>query len=346
MLIRAVKREEQAFYDQVVSHPLQSWSWGEFRQDTGVEIDRLGFYQDGKLDKGLQVTFHPIPLLNKTAGYLPKSFMPSEDQLSALEELGEQHNALFIKLEPNVSLPVNEPAEESGHRPIRKFLLDHGCQPGRPLFTKYTFELDLTISEDELFANLDSKTRYNTRLAKKKGVEIFENSTQEGLDIYLDILKKTTSRQGFYAHGPDYFQKMWNHLGKSGMMRIFNAVYQDAVLVSWIVFIFNEVLYYPYGASVREHREVMASNLMMWEIIRFGKKQGCKKFDMWGSLGPNPDKKNPWYGFHRFKKGYSGQLMEFIGTYDLVLNQSMYNLFRKADDLRWKFLRAKKKLGL
>jgi lipid II:glycine glycyltransferase (peptidoglycan interpeptide bridge formation enzyme) len=89
----------------------------------------------------------------------------------------------------------------------------------------------------------------------------------------------------------------------------------------------------------------MANNLMMWEVIRFGKSQGCTKFDMWGSLGPEPDQKNPWYGFHRFKEGYGGQLMEFVGTYDLVLSPTLYTLFRRADGLRWKVLRLVKKVG-
>lgn len=344
MLIRSVRDEERAQYDAVVQHPLQSWGWGEFRKQTGVAVERLGFYEEGKLVNGLQVSFHPLPVIGKTAGYVPKGFSPDEDQLAALRKLGEQHNALFIKLEPNVSRPAAAGTAE--HEAVRKFLTDHNCRPGRPLFTRYTFELDLIPDEEMLFANLSSKTRYNVRLAQKKGVTIFENTTQEGLDIYLNILKETTARQGFYAHGPEYFQKMWDVLGDTGMIRILNAVYENKVLVSWIVFLFNGVIYYPYGASIRENRDVMASNLMMWEVIRLGKKEGCTKLDMWGSLGPQPNTKDPWYGFHRFKEGYGGTLTEFVGTYDLVLDPMMYQLFQAADSVRWKFLRLRKKIGI
>jgi lipid II:glycine glycyltransferase (peptidoglycan interpeptide bridge formation enzyme) len=344
MLIRSVRDEERAQYDTVVQHPLQSWGWGEFRKQTGVAVERLGFYEEGKLVNGLQVSFHPLPVIGKTAGYVPKGFMPDEDQLAALKKLGQQHNALFIKLEPNVSRPAA--AADTDHETVRKFLTDHNCRPGRPLFTRHTFELDLAADEETLFANLSSKTRYNVRLAQKKGVTIFENTTQEGLDVYLNILKETTARQGFYAHGPEYFQKMWDVLGNTGMMRILNAVYENKVLVSWIVFVFNGVMYYPYGASIREHRDVMASNLMMWEVIRLGKKEGCAKLDMWGSLGPEPNTKDPWYGFHRFKEGYGGTLMEFVGTYDYVLDPMMYQLFQAADSLRWKILRLRKKIGI
>lgn len=343
MLIREIRPEEKNLYNSVVNHPLQSWEWGEFRKNTNVKVERLGFFENGKMKKGLQVTFHPIPILKQMAGYLPKGYMPDQNQLAALKQLAKKHNAIFIKMEPNICQKVGIP---SAHEAIHRFLIKNDCQPGKPLFTKYTFQLDLTKDEETLFANLASKTRYNVRLAYKKGVQIVESTSLDGMEAFIDILKETTKRQGFYAHTPEYFRKMWQHIGKSDMMRIFQAVYENKVLVSWIVFIFNGVLYYPYGSSRNIHREVMASNLLMWEVIRFGKNQGCTKFDMWGSLGPNPNKKDPWSGFHKFKKGYGGTLTEFLGTYDFIINQPMYQIFTIADTLRWKFLRLKAKIGL
>lgn len=341
MLLRPLREEERAIYNQAVNHPLQSWEWGEFRSKTGLQVARVGFFDQNKLQKGLQVTFHPIPVLGMNAGYFPKGFMPDEEQLATLAQLAKQNNALFIKLEPNVGQRVGAP---SAHHQIGDFLTKNGAQAGRPLFTKYTFQLDLTPSEEKLFENLNSKTRYNVNLAQKKGVQIIENSTEDGLETYVKILGETTARQGFYAHSPEYFRTMWQTLGQSGMMRIFQAVYDNQVLVSWIMFVFNGVLYYPYGASRDLHRDVMASNLMMWEMIRFGKAQGCRMFDMWGSLGPEPNPRDPWFGFHRFKKGYGGELVEFIGTFDLVYNQPLYKLFRIVENVRWSLLRLKARL--
>ncbi|MEA2056874.1 MAG: peptidoglycan bridge formation glycyltransferase FemA/FemB family protein [Patescibacteria group bacterium] len=343
MIIRPISEEEREVYNQVVNHPLQTWEWGEFRQNTGVKVERIGFFKKSKVDKALQVTFHPVPHFPQySIGYCPRAFCPNEDQLSALKQLGKKHNALFIKLEPNVVAKVGETAD---FKQLAHFLIEQGCQPGRPLFTKHTFQLDLTQSEEDLFANLKSKTRYNANLAQRKGVKILEDSSQQGLQTYLDILQETINRQGFYAHNPEYFKKMWEMLGGNDMMHIFHAVYDDTTLASWIIFKLNDTLYYPYGASRSIHRKLMASNLMMWEMIVWGKNQGCKIFDMWGSLGPKPDKKNPWYGFHRFKKGYGGDLMRFIGTYDLVLNYPLYGFFRFADNIRWKWLRFKTKLS-
>lgn len=336
MLVRAIRTEEKDLYNSVVRHPLQSWAWGEFRAQTGQEVERIGIFQNGRLAQGFQVTFHKLPLLGGTVGYLPKGPMPTEDQLAVLKELGKRHQAVFIKLEPEI------PTEPEAV----KFLLAKDLRPGRPLFTKYTFQLDITPDEETLFANLESKTRYNVNLAYKKGVQIYENTSEAGLEQHLKILQETTNRQGFYAHGPEYFRTMWKHLKDTGMMKILEAHYEDKVLVSWIMFIFNGVLYYPYGASSSEHRNVMASNLMMWEAIKYGKANGCKLFDMWGSLGPEPDKNHAWYGFHRFKKGYGGTLIEFIGTFDFPLDYPKYQIFTILDTWRWRFLRLRAKLPI
>jgi lipid II:glycine glycyltransferase (peptidoglycan interpeptide bridge formation enzyme) len=343
MLLRPIRPEEKTAYNQAVDHPLQSWEWGEFRAQTDVKVERLGLFDQGELKRGIQVTFHPIPLIGKTAGYFPKGYMPDQEQLAALEQLGKQHNALFIKMEPNIAQALDTP---SGHGQVAKYLMENGAVAGRPLFTKYTFQLDLTPSEDKLFANLDSKTRYNVNLAYKKGVTIVEDTSAEGMEIYLDILQETTQRQGFYAHTPDYFRTMWQTIGQSGLLKIFHAVYQDTIITSWIMFEFNGVLYYPYGASRSIHRNVMANNLMMWEMIRYGQTKGLKMFDMWGSLGPEADPKDSWYGFHKFKRGYGGQLVEFVGTYDIVMEPTVYKVFRVADELRWKVLRLKSALRL
>lgn len=343
MFTRAIRPEEKTQYNAAVHHPLQSWEWGEFRKKTGVSVERLGVFNQSQIQSALQITFHPIPILNKNVGYFPKGYMPDATQLSALKAIAKQNNAIFIKMEPNIA---NAVGTQSAHKKIAQFLMNNDCVPGKPLFTKYTFQLDLKPDEEILFKNLSTKTRYNVNLALKKGVQIFENSSEEGMNQYIEILKETTKRQGFYAHSPKYFRTMWKELGNSGMLRIFNAVYEGQIIASWIMFVFNGVLYYPYGASRSIHRDVMASNLLMWEMIRFGKQMNCHTFDMWGSLGPEPDKKDPWFGFHRFKKGYGGTLTEFIGTFDYVVDFPLYQIFKIGDTIRWKLLRLKTKLRL
>jgi lipid II:glycine glycyltransferase (peptidoglycan interpeptide bridge formation enzyme) len=74
---------------------------------------------------------------------------------------------------------------------------------------------------------------------------------------------------------------------------------------------------------------------MMWEAIRYGKKQGLKIFDLWG--------REPGKGFTRFKEGYHPEVIEFLGTWDLVTKPAIYWLYRLLEDLRWFGLRIKSK---
>jgi len=345
MLIREIKPQEKEFFNQVVHHPLQAWEWGEFREKTGVEVVRIGRFEDQQLVDGWQLTFHPIPRLPFTIGYAPKCTLPDEQVLAAFKAVGQKYRALSIKLEPNVGLPVTETT--SAHQQIKDFLLSHGCVYGRPLFTKYTFQIDLTQSEEILLNKMKQKTRYNVGLAYRKGVRINEDNSPEAFKAYLDLtFQETTRRQKFYAHDREYHAKMWQTLQPTGMAHLLKATWQNQILVTWILFVFHDTLYYPYGASSSQNREVMASNLIMWEAIRFGKHLSLKTFDLWGSLGPNADHKDPWSGFHRFKEGYGPTLIEFVGSFDYVLDRPKYHLYRLAENLRWKWLKFKASLPL
>lgn len=332
----------------ITGHPLQSRQWGEFRKKTGIKVIQ---------EDGFQMTVHKIPHTPWTIGYVPKGQLPNEEMILKLRKIGKQEKCIFIQLEPNV---------EKSQLPNYPITLPNFRPAAHPLFTKFTFILDLTKSEDELLRNMHPKTRYNIKVAEKHGVKITEDDSDKAFEEYLKLTKETTSRQGFFAHTQKYHRLMWETLKATSDKRpasqrgeqatssdkdrltahLFLANYkpstmnhQPITLVAWILFVYKDTLYYPYGASSTLHRETMASNLLMWEAIKFGKKLGLKKFDMWGALGPNPNPKDSWYGFHRFKQGYGPQLVEFIGSYDLVINSLLYNVYKILDKIRWIILR-------
>lgn len=337
-------------FNKKTDHPLQAFEWGEFRKKTGVKVIR---------GNNFQLTIHKIPHTNFNIGYLPKGKLPDKKLLEGLKKIGKENKCIFIQLEPNV------PASMVNGK---WSMVNNNLVPAaHPLFTKYSFQLDLTRSEEELLKKMHPKTRYNIKIAEKHGVKIVEDNSDNAFAEYLKLTEETTKRQNFYAHTRKYHELMWSTLkmvngadegarlrakrDRGGQSSIVNknkltahlilAKYKKETLAAWILFVFKDTLYYPYGASSDKHRETMASNLMMWEAIKFGKKLGLKKFDMWGALGPNPDPKDPWYGFHKFKQGYSGDLIEFIGSYDLVINPILYNLYKLADKIRWLILKAR-----
>ncbi len=336
MISGPVSPSDRTLFNANVCHPLQSYEWGEFREETGVKVIRRLFSENGKTTGAFTLTIHPIPRTPWTIGYLPKGTFPTGELLSDLREIGKAENCLFIQLEPEV-VKSHQTEEDIKQLPLRPSV--------RPLFTKYSFVLDITPPEEELLKNMHQKTRYNIRLAERKGVTIIEDNSDTAFETYWRLTEETTKRQHFYAHTKSYHQKQWTAFphtktDNSLSSHLFLAKFADKVLAAWILFMFQDVLYYPYGASSREHRELMASNLLMWEAIRFGKRNGLSMLDMWGALGPQPDTSDPWYGFHRFKEGYGATLTEYIGSYDLVLKPLLYKGFAFANSLRWLLLRS------
>ncbi|OGM88090.1 hypothetical protein A2614_00505 [Candidatus Woesebacteria bacterium RIFOXYD1_FULL_40_21] len=302
-------------FNKVATHPLQTWEWGEFREKWGNEVVRLSFGQ---------IMFHRIPFTSYKIGTFEKGPAPTRTMLDELRTLGKEKNLIFIKLEPNQQR-TNE---------LTKLMRNNSCVRGKTLFTPTTFWIDLTKSEEELLASFHSKTRYNIRLAQRKGVTVEEDNSDQAFEKYLSLMTETVSRQGFYAHNKRYHQLMWEAL-KNKIAHLIVAKYRGEIIASWILFAYDGVLYYPYGASSSNpnHYRLMPSALLMWEAIRFGKKLGLKTFDLWG--------REEGKGFTKFKEGYNPKVIEFLGTWDLVINLPLYLIYRVFGTTRWFILRLK-----
>lgn len=309
-------------FNKVAPHPLQSWQWGEARKKMGIDILRVGEFTGDILGNVFQLTFHKIPHTPFTIGYLPRSVIPSKEVIDCIVEEARKRKAVFVKIEPYITRQKGElvsllSVRESSH----------------PLFPSWTQVLDLTKSEEDLMVGMKSKTRYNIRVAQKHGVIVRELTNDEGFEMFAKLYFATTQRQEYRGHDKAYHQTIFETL-KGDTAHILIAFYQGKPLAAYELFLFNDVLYYPYGGSSLEYKEMMASNLLMWEAIRFGKAHGAKVFDMWGSLPPDYDQETPWAGFTRFKEGFGGEFVEFVGSYDLVLNNALYSLYNLADKVR------------
>lgn len=320
MDLRLLTDKDKKEYNKLVTHVIQSWEWGEFRKSLGLPLLRYGIFEKGKLKIAFQLTLHKIPFTKQFVGYLPKGPLPNKQLAQALEQIGKDQNCAFIKVEPDVE--VDDP-----YSVYPSFL-----PSPKPLFTKYNFVLDLTQKEEDLLKNMHQKTRYNIRLAQKKGVKVEVKTDNKSFEKFLKLHFETTQRQGFHSHNANYHKKLWKNLIDNNMARVLLGTYKGKVLSAWLILNFKDTLYYPFGASSDEYREVMANNLVAWEAILTGKKLGCKVFDMWGAAhSKNPDKSDPYYGFHRFKEGYGATLVEYIGTYDLIFSETLYWAFTFID---------------
>lgn len=306
-------------YNGVAAHPMQSWEWGAVRESMALEVVRVGVFANETLQDVYQMTLHPIPKSNKLIGYVPRSNFPNKEVLDFFYTYAKERGIAHIKFEPNeLKRDVSE-GRLAAHAKLKRSPFE--------LFTPWQFLLDLSPSEEDLLKNMKSKTRYNIRLADRKGVEVKEVTGQEGFEQFADLYVGTTKRQSYGGRSKAYLQKVWDQLGGK-MAHVLVASYEGEPLAAYMLFLFNDVLYYPYGGSSDKHRKLMPANLLMWEAIKFGKKHNAKLFDMWGALGPGYDTKHPRAGFTRFKEGYGGEHVEFAGSYDLVVSPFWYWVYK------------------
>ncbi len=139
MLVREILSSEKDRYNSLVSHPIQSWEWGEFKRLTGVDVARLGVFRDERhqMKAAYQITFHPLPFSSYTVGYFPKGDAPDEQMLDALVDLGTRKKAVFIKLEPNAT-------KDEVSKDFEELVKNYNLRQGKSIFTPHTFQVDLT----------------------------------------------------------------------------------------------------------------------------------------------------------------------------------------------------------
>jgi len=339
MIVREVLSKEKEEYNNVVSHVLQSYEWGAFREGTGVSVIRMGTY-NGKINSGFQLTIHPFPHTHFNIGYFPRGDI-TEQGLEHLKKIGEEHNLVFIKIEPNFqnsNIPAY--AEASAGKQNSNLI------NSKPILPKFTFHVDLTPNEEEVLANMKEKTRYNIKLAQKQEVVVLEKEDDKSLSIFIKFITETAKRQGFYNHPEEYYRTLWSILKPAKMCYLLIAYYNNVPLAAIMLFKFKEMLYYPYGGSSLLYREKMPNHLLHFEAIKLGKRLGCTTYDMWGAYKENPVEKDPWFGIYRFKEGFGGKLVEYPQTLDLVFNPTYYKIYRFLDPLRFKLMAIKRMLKI
>ncbi|KXK08618.1 MAG: Lipid II:glycine glycyltransferase [Microgenomates bacterium OLB22] len=314
-------------WNKKAHHPLQSWEWGAMRETLGYTVIR---FDDGK--DVYQGAIHKVPGLGASIFYIPRSVLPSEKALDLAKELGARHKAICVKWEP-----YHQVKKDSGNKDQSHFTRQTKESPF-PLFPQWTQHLDISPTEEEILARMKPKTRYNIRLAFKKGVTTYENTTEKGFENFYLLYSQTCARQNYKGHSKQYHSTVFSALhGK--IAHIIQADFKKKPLCSYELFLFNRKLYYPYGGSSELHRDLMAPHALMWYAIQLGKQYGAIDFDMWGSLAPDYSHDDAWAGFTRFKEGFGTTFVEYYPSRDQILRPSLYTVFGIAYHMRKILLR-------
>jgi peptidoglycan pentaglycine glycine transferase (the first glycine) len=315
------------------AHLLQTSLWGNLKSAFGWQVIRLvvDYPPDShaftKLNAaGAQVLFRRFPF-GFTTAYIPKGPVGSNPALwSELDRICQKRNVIFLKVEPDQWLSSPQ-TNLAGDVPAGFLLSSHSIQPPRTLL------VDLEAQEQQILGRMKQKTRYNIRLAVKKGVVV---RPADDVDAFYVLMKDTAVRDGFGIHSQEYYRRTYDLFHSIGECELLVADYEKEMLAGLMVFAHGSRAWYFYGASSNRHRERMPAYLLQWEAMRWARNKGCTVYDLWGVPDASPEsledqfgsRSTGLWGVYRFKRGFGGRLCRASGPWDRVYHPIMYAFYR------------------
>jgi lipid II:glycine glycyltransferase (peptidoglycan interpeptide bridge formation enzyme) len=209
-----------------------------------------------------------------------------------------------------------------------------------------TVIVDIDRSLDDVLESMKPKTRYNARLAEKKGVTVTEGSVDD-VPRWYSVYRETARRDRIAIHSLSYYrgllQSVRDYPGTSPQVKLLLAWHDGELLAGNIVAFWKTRAAYLYGASSGSKRNLMPTYALQWEAIRLAHAAGCRTYDLYG-VPPRPDPGHPMFGLYQFKTGFSDTVLERWGTWDVPFRPVLCALYRAAESARMLYYRRVKKL--
>ena len=326
------KKLEKFLETNKKSHFLQSPEWAKVKSDW--EHEMIVIEENGEIKGTMSILLRKIPVFNRYLMYAPRGFVcdiHDKETLKKLtekaKEIAKKYKAFIFRLDPDI------PNEDEKFKTIAKEIgykmkeniknIDQVIQP------KYVFRLDISNkTEDELLASFNQKTRYNVRLAIKKGVTT-RVGTIDDMKIFYDIMQETGSRDEFFIRPIEYFEKIYKELGEKHV-RIIIAEHEGNPISAVMPIMYGNKVWYLYGGSSNKYRNLMPNYLLQFEMMKWGLENKCDIYDFRGVSGFK-DENDPQYGVYRFKKGFNPEFVEFVNELNMVFDPVMNTIFKISE---------------
>ena len=334
----------QKYIDFIQKHPkghfLQSPEWAKLKNTWKNEV-LLVEDKDGNIKGAMSILIREMPYIKSTMMYAPRGPVCDVHDKETIKELTEgakelakKYNSFILRIDPDVPNDDDEfkkIVKECGFK-IKENVKDFTevIQP------RYVFRLDVKDkTEEELMKSFHEKTRYNIRLSGRKGVTL-RDGTKEDLKDFHRIMKETGTRDDFLIRPLEYFEEMYDALG-SEYLRLIMAEYEGKPIAGVVAIYYGNKVWYLYGACSNSHRNVMQNYLLQWEMIKWALEKKCDVYDFRGVSG-HVDENHPQYGIYKFKKGFNGDFVEFVGELYMVFKPMTNLAFEKAMTMRTRML--------
>lgn len=328
------KSQYMQFWKEHNGSCLQSWQWGEVKSATW-NVFRYGVFEDEEIVCVVSVLVKPFPYSGVTKlfglhnfAYIPRGF-PIRDvkyfklALDAVLAVMQKQGVAFILIDPENNFLIK------GWNEQFKAALEAGSwKPAAvSIEPNQTDVVDIAKSEEEMLTAMKPKWRRNIKKATRDGVKVNEVTGHENIEKFYKPIASVEQYTSFKARDVEYFKKIWDEMSEDQLVRVFVAEYENEVVASYMVLTNDKVAFEIYGGATRKGRDVEASYLLKWEIMKKMSEEGRKYYDHWG-VAPKDDADHPLVGISYFKSGFGGKYVEFLPQYVKVFNKIGYWLYR------------------
>ncbi len=366
-------------WNQIISnlpdpHFLQSYEWGQVKAKYGWSAYYAVWTEDGKFQvtSDLQtITNYQLPItasaliLKRTAFrrfsifYAPKGPLMDwtneslrKRVLDDLQSFAKKQGAIFLKLDPDVVLGrgvparVDEVTENSGQAVMSDLRRRGWVESSDQIQFRNTVMVDLSSSEEDILMRMKQKTRYNVRLAEKKGVTVRVGKLTD-LPMLYKMYAETSVRDGFVIRDEEYYMTVWKLFMSAAIssqplaVPLIAEVDGEAVAAIFL-FMFAGRGYYVYGMSRNAHREKMPTYLLQWAAMKHAMAHGCLTYDLWGAPDVFDESDSMW-GVYRFKEGLGGEVVRTLGAYDFAPSKFWYSMYSDVMPRVLNFMRSRGK---
>ncbi|MBN1260969.1 MAG: peptidoglycan bridge formation glycyltransferase FemA/FemB family protein [Anaerolineae bacterium] len=323
----APQAAHRAWDEFVARHPdghlLQTSTWGQVKAEFewNWEIIQAG----GGAEGGALILYRRLPLNLVTIAYVPRGPVIDwnnaalvTDMFTRMQAAAKRRRALALWVEPEL---LDSPQARAQLLSLGFKSVARAIQPPR------TIMVDLQPKEDEILARMKQKTRYNIRLALRKGVSV-RRGTEKDIGIFHELMQETSDRDAFGVHSAAYYRRVFESFAAQGQVALFFAQVEEKPVAALMAFALGRTGWYFYGASSNRHRNLMTTYVLQWEAMLWAKAHGCARYDLWGI--PDVDeteleaafaeRSDGLWGVYRFKRGFGGEVIRYTGLWEKSLS--------------------------
>lgn len=281
---------------------LQTREWAEIQERDGHAAHRFAFEEVScialthRLPLGLSYYYVPRVDIGLTAAFW-----------EAIRKFAMLTRAVFIRIES-----VREIVPPTG-------FYAHAVRAVQPQVTLVT---DIARADEEILAGMHPKTRYNIRLAEKRGVEVMQQTGRDAENAFYDLLLRTSRRSNFRLHAQPHYANLLHSNSHEFRNELWFASVKGNVVAAAIVNFFEKTATYLHGASDYRFHDCMAPYLLHWQIMKKARADGMREYD-WHGID-----EVRWPGITRFKLGFGGRRIAFPLALDIVFRPAWYALYQ------------------